>query len=112
MRLGSIQGQTLSLCLLLAVMVFVGADLAGQAAVGMGLAVGLMIGSFNGFTLQAVIDRRAPILATSIVRLALFSLVAIVAARLLGGSIWSVVLGVGLAQLVMVAVGARQGLRA
>jgi hypothetical protein len=36
----------------------------------------------------------------------------IAVARLIGGSIWSVVLGVGLAQLVMVAVGARQGLRA
>jgi hypothetical protein len=111
-RLGSIQGQTLSLCLLLAGMVFLGAELAGQTAVGMGLAVGVLIGSFNGFTLQAVVDRRAPILATSIVRLALFSLLSIAVARLIGGSIWSVVLGVGLAQLVMVAVGARQGLRA
>lgn len=111
MRLGSIQGQTLSLCLLLAVMVFVGAELAGRASVGMGLAVGVLIGSFNGFTLQVVVDRRAPILATSIVRLTLLSLLSIAAARLIGGSIWSVVLGVGLAQLVMVAVGARQGLR-
>jgi hypothetical protein len=111
-RLGSIQGQTLSLCLLLAGMVFVGSELAGRAPVGMGLAVGVVIGSFNGFTLQAVVDRRAPILATSIVRLALFSLLSIAAARLLGGSIWSVVLGVGLAQLVMVVVGARQGFRA
>ncbi len=108
----SIQGQTLSLCLLLAVMVFVGAELAGRASVGMGLAVGVLIGSFNGFTLQAVVDRRAPILATSIVRLALFSLLSIAAARLIGGSIWSVALGVGLAQLVMVGFGVRQGMRA
>jgi hypothetical protein len=111
-RLGSIQGQTLSLCVLLAAMVFVGSDLAGHASVGMGLAIGVLIGSFNGFTLQAVVDRRAPILATSIVRLAMFSVLSIAAARLIGGSIWSVVLGVGLAQLVMVAVGARRGLRA
>ena len=112
MRLGSIQGQTLSLCLVFAATVFVGAELAGQPSVGLGLAVGILIGSVNGFTLQAVLDRRAPILATSIVRLAMFSLLSIAAAWLIGASIWSVVLGVGLAQLVMVVVGARQGFRA
>jgi hypothetical protein len=111
-RSGSVQGQTLSLCLVLGAAVLLGAAVAGQSVVGAGLATGIVIGAFNGFTIKAVLDRRAPILPTSIVRLALFSLVAIAAARLLGGSVWPVVIGVGIAQLVMVAVGARQGLRA
>lgn len=112
MRSGSVQRQTLTLCLVLAGAVFLASGIAGQPFLGAGLAVGLAIGSFNGFTIQAVLDRRAPILATSILRLALFSLVAIAAARLTGGSIWPVVIGVGLAQLMMAAVSARQGLRA
>jgi len=111
-RSGSIQRQTLGVCLVLAAAIAAGALLIGQPAVGAGMGLGVLIGSMNGFTVRAVIERRAPILPTSILRLALFSLLAIAAARLTGGSIWPVVLGVGMAQLAMVAVGARQGLRA
>lgn len=112
MRSGSVQGQTLSLCLVLAAVVLLSGVVADQSSVGAGLAIGLVIGAVNGFTIKAVLDRRAPILPTSIVRLALFSLLALGAARLSGGSVWPVVIGVGAAQLVLAAVGARQGLRA
>jgi len=109
-RSRSVQGQTLSLCLALAALVFGGAAILGEAHLGAALAVGIVIGSVNGFTLQAVLDRRAPILPTSIVRLALFSLLALLVARLGGMPVWAVVLGVGLAQLVMVGVGALRGM--
>jgi hypothetical protein len=110
-RSGSIQRQTLRVCLVLALGTAAGAALVGQPSLGAGLGLGVLIGSLNGFTFRAVIERRAPILATSILRLGFFSLLAIAAARLTGGSIWPVALGVGMAQLAMVAVGARQGLR-
>jgi hypothetical protein len=84
----------------------------GNGDAGVALGAGILIGSLNGFTFQAVLDRRAPILATSILRLAFFSLLALALARLAGWSIWSVVLGIGVAQLVMVGVGVRQGRRA
>lgn len=98
--------------LALAVTVVVIATFVGRGGIGLGLAVGLLIGAFNGITLQTVLDRRAPILATSVLRLSLFSLVALITARLIGAPVWTVVLGVGVAQLVMVGVGVRQGLRA
>lgn len=102
----------MNLCLVLAAAVLLAATLMGQTSVGAGLAIGVVIGSFNGFTIKAVLDHRAPILPTSILRLALFSLLALAAARLTGASVWPVVTGVGLAQLVMVAVSTRLGLRA
>jgi len=109
-RSQTVQGRTLSLCLALAALVLGVAAVFGQAGIGAALAVGVVIGSFNGFTLQAVLDRRAPILPTSIVRLAFFSLLALLVARLGGMPVWAVVLGVGLAQLVMVGVGALRGM--
>ena len=112
MRVGAIQGETLGLCLLLAAAVVIASRVAGFADTGAALGAGIVIGSLNGFTFQAVLDRRAPILATSIVRLAFFSLLAIAVARLAGWSLWPVVLGVGVAQIVMVGVGIRQGSRA
>lgn len=112
MKVGSIQRETLITSLALAVAVVVGANLSGQTLLGAGLAVGLVLGSLNGFIIQATLDRGAPILVTSFLRLALFSLLALAAARLLGGSAWPVVMGIGAAQLVMVGIGVRQGRRA
>lgn len=111
MRAGSIQRETLITSLIIAVAVFAGAYLVGQMQVGAGLAVGLAVGSLNGFIIKAALDRRAPVLITSVLRLALFTLLALTAARLLGGSIWPVVAGIAAAQLVMVGIGVRQGRR-
>jgi hypothetical protein len=111
-RVGSIQRETVIGSVLLACAVVLTAGLAGQMLIGAGLGVGLVLGSFNGFIIQAVLDRGAPVLATSVLRLAMFSLLALIAARLLGGSIWPVVIGIAAAQLVMVGVGVRKGWRA
>jgi len=111
-RAGSIQQETLILSLLLAGAVFMGAGLAGRTLLGAGVGVGLVVGSLNGFIIKAALDRGAPMLITSFLRLSLFTLLGLLAARLLGGSIWPVVAGIAAAQLVMVGIGVRQGRRA
>jgi hypothetical protein len=111
-RAGSIQQETLITSLVLAGAVFAAAGLAGQVLVGAGVGVGLVVGALNGFIIKAALDRRAPMLMTSFLRLSLFTLLGLLAARLLGGSIWPVVAGIAAAQLVMVAIGVRQGRRA
>ena len=83
----------------------------GHAQVGIGLAAGIVIGSANGLLIAASVDRAAPFVASSIGRLALLSAVALLAGLLLGGQIWPVVAGAGIAQVVMVGAAVRQGLR-
>ncbi len=112
MREGNVQSQTLAASFVLAVTVVVVAALVGSMSFGAAVSLGLAIGSVNGFIIQLMLDRRMPILVTSFLRLALLSLLALAVARLSGLSVWPIVFGVGLAQLVMVGIGARQGLRA
>ena len=56
--------------------------------------------------------RGTPMVAGSLLRLVMLSLLAIILALILGAAAWTVPMGIGVAQLVMVAVGVRQGLRA
>ena len=80
MRPGTIQAEALGASVLLAAAVMVGAALAGYGTLGAGVGAGLALGSFNGFIIKALLDRRAPMLPTSILRLGLYSLVALLAA--------------------------------
>jgi len=111
-RAGSIQQETLITSLILAGAVFAGAGLAGHTLVGAGIGVGLVLGAVNGFIIKAGIDRGVPMLASGLLRMAMLSLFALIAARLVGGSVWPVVAGIAAAQLVMVGIGVRQGSRA
>ncbi len=88
------------------------AGVAGYLSVGVGLGAGLLIGSFNGRLVAGTLEMGAPFVAMSLIRMAVVSAIAILAAVLLGISPWAVLIGVGAAQLVMVAAGIRQGLRA
>jgi hypothetical protein len=106
------QAEVLAASLVLAAAVILGGALGGYGSLGTGVGIGLVIGSLNGFVIKALLDRRAPMLATSVLRLGMFSVLALIAARILGGSVWPVVIGIGVAQLVMVGVGVRRGLRA
>jgi hypothetical protein len=90
----------------------VGSALAGHLALGIGVGAGLLLGSLNGYVIQALLGRGTPMVAGSLARLVTFSLLAIGAALVLGTAAWTVPLGIGLAQLVMVGAGVRQGLRA
>jgi len=62
--------------------------------------------------IQTLMVRGAPFRAASLMRLVAFSSVALIAALLLREVAWSFPLGIGVAQLVMVGAGVRQGLRA
>ncbi len=96
----------------LAALAVAAAAILGHLSVGVGLAAGLVIGAFNGHAVVGVLDRRMPFVVGTIARLAFFSLTAIAVAALLRSDAWSVLLGVGVAQVVMVGAAVRQGLRA
>jgi hypothetical protein len=88
------------------------AALFGEPHVGLGLALGLLVGAANGHLIVRLFDRGGSFATTSLARLAVLSAIAIAAALLLGSQAWAVLLGVAAAQLVMVAASLRQGLRA
>ena len=112
MRSAGVLKVTVTACTLLAAAIVIGAGLAGHLFVGMGVGAGLLLGSLNGYLLQFLLGRGTPMVAGSLLRLVMFSSVVVIAALTLGSAAWTLPLGIGLAQLVMVAAGVRQGLRA
>src|SRR5438067_100890 len=103
--------QTVLACLILSVAVAVIASASGHLDLGLGMAAGLMLGSVNGYFIQGLLNRGAPFMAASLLRILFFSSLVLIAALTMRGSAWTVALGIGLAQLVMVAAGVRSGLR-
>ena len=97
---------------ILAVIVVVVAALFGQASVGIGVAAGLVLGSANGYAIQAFLGHDTPFLAASMFRLVTLSALGVLLAAVFGISAWPVMIGVACAQLVMVGAGVKQGLRA
>jgi hypothetical protein len=112
MKSGSLVKNTVAACAVIAVAAAIAGSVTGHVVLGFGLAAGLMLGSLNGYLIQGLIARGAPFAAASLLRILFFSSLALIAALTLRGSAWSFALGIGVAQLVMVAVGIRQGLRA
>jgi hypothetical protein len=112
MRSGGVLKVTVTACALLAAVMVIGGALSGHLSIGTGIAAGLLLGSFNGYFLQALLGRGTPMVAGSLLRLVAFTSVVMIAALVLGSAAWTLPLGIGLAQLVMVAAGVRQGLRA
>ncbi|OLC67664.1 MAG: hypothetical protein AUG06_05540 [Actinobacteria bacterium 13_1_20CM_2_65_11] len=108
----SILRETAVVCALLGLAASGVAGVVGHTSVGIGVAIGLLLGSTNGYLIVALLDQSSSFLFASLMRLAILSAVAFGAAFLLQSSTWSVLLGVGGAQLVMVAAAVRQGLRA
>ncbi len=112
MKLVGIQRDTVVACAAGAVVAAVGAAAAGHLDVGLGLAAGLVLGAFNAYAVGSVLERRVPFVAGTLIRLVFFSATAIFLALLIGSDAWSVLLGVGAAQLVMVAASVRRAVRA
>ncbi len=112
MKFGGVVRDTVAASAVLAAFVLAAAALLGHLSVGIGLGGGLMIGSLNGHLVAALLARETPFVASSVVRMASVSAIAVLAAVLLGSPAWAVLLGVGGAQLVMAGAGIRQGLRA
>ena len=112
MMSGGVLRLTVIACAVLSSAVAVGAGLTGHLAIGIGVAAGLLLGSLNGYFIQMLLGRGTPFVPASLLRLVVLSIVAIGAALLFRSSGWTVPLGIGVAQLVMVGAGVRQGLRA
>lgn len=104
--------DTLAASVVLAGVAIAAGAVAGRFSAGIGLGAGLVVGSINGRLVLSSLEKRLPFVAASLGRMALISVAAIAVAALLGSSPWSVLLGVGAAQAVMVAAAIRQGLRA
>lgn len=111
MTSGGLLRQTVVGCAVLAFGSLVVAVSLGHVDVGLGLAAGLLLGSMNGYLIQGFIARGAPFIAASLLRIVLFSSIVLLAAVALRGEAWTLALGIGVAQLVMVLSGVRAGLR-
>jgi hypothetical protein len=84
----------------------------GNFSAGLGIAVGFAAGSLNGVLMLELLQHSSPFVMSSVARLALVSAGAILLAFLLGAQPAAVLLGVAAAQVVMVGVAVRRGLRA
>jgi len=96
----------------LASVAFLAGFVVNQRSIGLGVALGLVVGAANGELIQRLIASSAPFVVSSVVRMAGVSGVAILLAILVGASPVAVLLGVAAAQFVMVGAAVRQGLRA
>jgi hypothetical protein len=112
MRSGGLLKTTVTACAALAAAVVVGSALTGHFPLGLGIAAGLLLGSINGYLIQVLLGRGTPMVAGSLLRLVMFSSIVLIAALMLGTAAWTLALGIGVAQLVMVVAGVRQGLQA
>ena len=112
MRFDGILKETVAAAAAAAAVAILAGVVLGHLPTGAGLAAGLLIGSLNGHALAALMARGAPFVASTIVRLAAFSAVAIAVAILLGSDMWAVLLGVAAAQGLLAAASIRRGLRA
>jgi hypothetical protein len=108
---GALLRKTVFACAAFAVALAGGLSMAGHPVEGISLGVGMMLGSANGYLLQGLMGRGTPFVASSLLRIVLFSSVVLMVAFAARDSAWAVALGIGLAQLVLVGVGVREGLR-
>ena len=112
MKDGAIMRETVATSVILAAVAVPVGLLAGRPTVGLGLALGLVMGSFNGHAVVALLDRHMPFMGASIVRLTSLSSAAILVALVAGAPPWAGLLGVASAQVVMVVAAVRHGLQA
>ncbi len=86
--------------------------LLGHPAQGGALATGLAIGSVNGALAARLIALPVPFLATSLLRIVTLSMIAIAIGLAFGvANIWLVILGLGVAQVVLAGAALREQLR-
>jgi hypothetical protein len=84
----------------------------GHPAQGGALATGLAIGSINGAMAARLISLPVPFLATSLLRIVTLSMIAIAIGLAFGlENVWLVILGLGVAQVVLAGAALREQLR-
>lgn len=89
-------------CLAGAVLVVIGALFAGRPAAGAAIGVGMVIGAANGHIARRLLDIGVPFGLTSMLRITLLTAAAVAVGAIFGfGHVWLVVLGLGVAQLIM-----------
>jgi hypothetical protein len=99
-------------CALAAVVAAVAGILLGHPGPGGALATGLAIGSINGVIAARLIALPIPFLATSLLRILTLSMVGIAIGLAFGiANIWLVILGLGIAQVVLAVAALRESLR-
>lgn len=103
--------ETVVASMVLAALIAIGAVLLDQTLTGIGIAIGLVLGSANGFVIVRLFDPQGSFVGSSLARLSVFSALAIGLALMVGSAAWTVLIGIAAAQLVMVAAGVREGLR-
>jgi hypothetical protein len=109
---GGILRDTVAASAAVAALALVLATVLGRPAIGAGLAAGLLIGAFNGHLVAAGLAREVPFVVAAVLRMVLLGALGIGVALLLGGPMWSVLIGVATAQVVMVAASIRLAVRA
>lgn len=86
--------------------------LVGHPGPGGALATGLAIGSINGAMAARLISLPIPFLATSLLRIVTLSMIGIAIGLAFGlANIWLVILGLGIAQVVLAVAALRESLR-
>jgi hypothetical protein len=89
-------------CIVAAVGCGLVATILGHAGVGLGLAVGLVAGAGNGYAIDRLLLVGVPVVATSMLRIIVLTLVALVAGLAFGFShAVPVVAGIAAAQLIL-----------
>lgn len=110
MKVGTMLRSSVAASVLIAAASIAFGAATGRLESGIALAAGLLIGATNGRLVVATLGRANSFVLASVGRLILLTAVAFGVAVLLGPQAWLVLLGVGLAQLVMFASAVRQGL--
>ena len=101
-------GLTAVTCIVAALVAFVIGSAAAHPREGLALGAGLALGSGNGHLARRLLGSLVPFGASSIGRLVMLSVVAIGVGFVMGVDVmWLVVLGLGLAQLILAFVSAR-----
>jgi hypothetical protein len=96
-------------CLAGAVLVVIGAAVMGRPAAGAALAVGMVMGAANGHIARRLFNLGVPFGLTSMLRISLLTAIAVAVGAIFGfGHVFLVVLGLGIAQLIMAASALRE----
>jgi hypothetical protein len=111
-KVGGMLRETVVASAVLAVAITLVAALTGHVTFGLQVGAGLLIGSGNGFLVLALLDRGTPFVAGAMFRLTSITVLVLMASFVFGATMWPAILGLAAAQLVMVAMSIRQGMRA
>lgn len=108
---GRLLRNALIVSLVLSASAVIGGVAIGQVRHGLALGVGLLIGSANGLLIQRSVALGAGFTALSLARLMLLTMVGLVIGLLFGlSSVWLVIAGIAVAQLVLAGWAVREAL--